>query len=204
VEKPANDGHRLLDVLRRRWSPVAFSTWPIAREDLCSILEAARWAPSSYNGQPWHFIVAMREQPEEFQRILECLNPRNVEWARNAPVLMIAVTRLDFAHTGQPNRHAFHDIGLAVESMVIQAMSVDIFTHQMAGFSPDKARELFGIPESFEPVTAIAMGYAGSAEKMPAEFRERQNAPRTRKELADFVFSGSWGNPSPVVTKQEP
>lgn len=193
MEKPASNSHPILDLIRRRWSPVAFSDEPVSREDLLSILEAARWAPSCYNDQPWHFIVATKEQPEEFDRLLHCLADANIAWVQYAPVLMLSVARLHFAHNDKPNRYAWHDIGLAAENMVMQAMSLGIFAHQMAGILPDKAREAYDFPEGYEAVSAIALGYPGDADRLSEALQQRQAAPRSRKPLDSFVFASKWG-----------
>jgi nitroreductase len=199
MEKPADAQYSIHELLRKRWSPVAFSERLVPGEHLCSLLEAARWAPSCYNDQPWHFLIATKEQPEDFNRLLGCLVEANVAWARHAPVLMLTVARLHFAHNEKVNRHAWHDIGLAVGNLLAQATSLGILVHQMAGFSAAKAREVFGIPEDYEPITAIALGYPGNADRLPEALRQRHAAPRTRRPLEQFVYSGAWGRTSPLV-----
>ncbi len=199
MEKPADAQYPIHELLRRRWSPRAFADRRVEPEKLRSLLEAARWAPSSYNEQPWSFILAAKDDPENFQRLLGCLVEGNQAWAQLAPVLMISVARLNFARTGQPNRHAFHDVGLAAENLVIQAMALDLMVHQMAGIYPDKAREIFRIPAGYEPVAAIALGYPGEPDRLAENLRQRELAPRTRKTLAEFVFTGEWGRTSPLV-----
>jgi len=199
MEKPADTQYPIHELLRRRWSPVAFSERLVPREHLCSLLEAARWAPSCYNEQPWHFIIATKEQPEKFNRLLGCLVETNIAWAQHAPVLMLTVARLHFAHNEKPNRHAWHDIGLAVGNLLTQATSLGISAHQMAGFSAVKAREVFSIPEGYEPVTAIALGYPGNADRLPEALRQRHTAPRSRRPLEQIVYSGTWGQTSPLV-----
>ncbi len=199
MEKLAPVDHPIQYLLRRRWSPRAFSGQEIAKESLLSLLEAARWAPSCYNEQPWSFLVATKENPEEYERLLGCLVEFNQSWAKTAPVLMISVAKLAFDKDGKPNRHAFHDVGLAVENMVIQATDMGIFVHQMAGFDVDKTRGAFGIPASHEPVAAIALGYPGDPEVLDAGTRHRESAARERKPLSSFVFTGKWDEPSPLV-----
>ena len=121
MEKPADTKHPIHNLLRRRWSPRAFSGRMVEANQLCSVLEAARWAPSSYNEQPWRFIVATKENPVEFDRLLSCLVEGNALWAQQAPVLMLSVAKLSFEKNDKANRHAIHDVGLAVENLVIQA-----------------------------------------------------------------------------------
>jgi len=188
------------ELIRRRWSPRAFADRPVDPEKLRSLLEAARWAPSSFNEQPWAYLVATREEPEAFGRLLTALREGNRAWAARAPVLMLSVAKLDFDHNRQPNRHAFHDVGLATANLVTQATAMGLVAHQMAGFDAAKARELFAIPDGWEPVAAIALGYPGEASLLPAPLRDRELAPRTRKPLEEFVFSGRWGHPAPFVS----
>jgi nitroreductase len=202
MEKPAETQHPIHDLIRRRWSPRAFAARPVEPEHLLSLLEAARWAPSSFNEQPWVFLVATHDNPEEFQRMLSCLVDANVVWAQRAPVLMLSVARRSFEHNSKPNRHAFHDVGLAAANLVTQATVLGLAVHQMAGILPDKAREVFGIPEGYDAVAGIAIGYPGEPDLLPEELRKRELAPRTRKPLESFVFSGRWGGISPLVGKK--
>ena len=201
MEKPAQTDYPILEILKRRWSPRAFSDQMVEPEKLLSLFEAARWAPSSFNEQPWYFVMATKEKPEEHARLLGCLAEKNQQWARLAPVLMVSVAKLNFDKNGKPNRHAFHDVGLAVGTMIVQATSLDLFVHQMAGFSPEKVVELYQIPNGFEPVAAIAIGYPGEMEDLPEQFRTQETGPRSRKPIESFVFDGRWGQPSPLVSK---
>jgi nitroreductase len=193
MEKLANSQYPIHQLLQQRWSPLAFSKQQIEAETLCSLLEAARWTASSYNQQPWNFIVATQENPEEFSRLLSCLVEANQVWAQNAPVLMISVAKLDFEKNGQPNRHAFYDVGAAVCSLTIQATSLGLFVHQMAGFDISKARQMYSIPEGYEAVSAIAIGYPGDPQALPEQYQQREFAPRQRQPQQAFVFTGTWG-----------
>lgn len=186
------------DVVSTRWSPRAFDSRPVEPEKLQSLFEAARWAASSYNAQPWFFIVAAKDDPANFQKVLDSLVEFNQSWAKNAPVLAVSVAALKFEN-GQPNRHAFHDVGQAAANLALQANAVGLQIHQMAGILPDKARELFSIPDGYEAVAGIALGYQGDAAALPDHLRERENAPRARKPLKSFVFEGKWGEPSPLL-----
>ncbi len=199
MEKPAKTKYPIHELLLRRWSPVAFSDRRVGPETLGSLLEAARWAPSSFNEQPWSFIVATKDNPRECERMLGCLIEFNQQWARKAPVLMLTVASLKFARNQKDNRHAFHDVGLAAANLVVQATSLGLVVHQMAGILPDKAREVFGIPEGHEAVTGIALGYPGDAAKLDEKLRRREQAPRSRKPLEEFVFTGRWGQKSPLL-----
>ena len=200
MEPAARTESPVHDLIRRRRSPRAFAGRPVEPEKLRSLLEAARWAPSSSNEQPWAYLVATRENPEEFSRLLSVLVEGNRGWAQKAPVLMLSVAKLTFDRNGNPNRHAFHDVGLATANLVTQATAMGLAAHQMAGFDAEKAHEVFAIPEGWEPVTAIALGCPGDASALPGRLRDLELAPRTRKPLEEFVFTGRWGQTSPLVT----
>lgn len=182
------------ELLERRRSPYAFSPRSVEPEKLRAVFEAARSAPSSYNEQPWRFIIATRDDPEAYQRLLSVLVDANRQWAKNAPVLMVSVAKLDFAN-GNPNRHAFHDVGQAAAYLTIQATALGLMVHQMGGFDAAEARELLRIPAGYEAVAAIALGYPGDPEDLPEPMRSRENGPRRRKPLAELVFEGSWNRP---------
>jgi nitroreductase len=200
MKRPAQTNHQIHDLLTHRWSPRAFSDRMVEKEKILGILEAARWSPSSFNEQPRNLIVATKDYPKEHERLLQCLSEGNIRWAKFAPVLMISVAKLIFRRNGKPNRHAFHDVGLALGSLVIQATHLGLCVHQMAGILIDKIRETYNIPDTHEPVTGIAIGYYGNIDQLPGDLRERELADRTRKPLDEFVFSGSWNKPSYLVS----
>jgi nitroreductase len=191
--------HPVHELLTKRWSPYSFDVRSVTDEDLRSLFEAARWAPSSYNEQPWNYIVAKKENPEEFQRLLSCLVEGNQVWAKAAPVLALGIAKLRFARNDQPNRAAIHDLGLAAGNLVVEATARGLWVHQMIGILPDKAREIYAIPEGYEPMTGIAIGYAGDPKALPEGLRERDLARRPRKPLKEFVFSQKWGNVSEII-----
>jgi nitroreductase len=141
----------------------------------------------------------MIENADEFERLLDCLVESNALWARHAPVLMLSIAKLNFERNGKPNRHAFHDVGQAAASLTLQATALGLVVHQMAGFRAAKAREQFNIPEGYEPVAAIAVGYQGEPESLPEDLRERELAERTRRPLESFVFNTQWGQTSTLV-----
>jgi nitroreductase len=199
MEKPADTRHPVHDLIRRRWSPLAFAETPVEPEKLRSLLEAARWAASSYNEQPWAYLVATRDNPEEFEKLLGCLVEGNRTWARHVPVLMLSVAKLAFDRNGQPNRHAWHDVGAASATLCLQATALGLFVHQMAGILPAQARTVYGIPEGWEPVAGLAVGYPGDPAALPEKLRQRQDAPRSRKEITSFVFAGKWGQVASVT-----
>jgi nitroreductase len=178
--------------MRRRWSPRAFSERLVEPEKLASMFEAARWTASCYNEQPWSFIVATRDDAAEFARLLGCLIEGNQAWVARAPVLIVSVARLNFAQSGKPNRHAIYDVGQATAHLILQATAMGLFAHPMAGFHPDKVRELYGVPEGFEPVAAIAAGYPGDPAALSESLRQRELAPRVRRPQAEFVMRGRF------------
>jgi nitroreductase len=199
IDKLAETRYPIEDSLRQRWSPLAFSDRSVESEKLCILLEAARWAASSYNEQPWSYIIATRNDRTEFDRLLSCLAEGNQEWARNAPVLMLSVARMNFEKNGDVNRHAFHDVGAASSSLAIQAAALGLFTHQMAGFDVPTAKEIYGIPEGYEPVAAFALGYLGDSSTLSERLQQRELSPRTRKPLEAFVFAGKWNQAATLV-----
>lgn len=198
--KIATAEHPIHPLIQHRWSPRAFAEQPVEPEKLLSLLEAARWAPSGGNGQPWHFIVGVRGQSATHGKLVEAIKEGNLPWARQAPVLVLTVATTTTS-SGRPHTHAFHDVGLAVANLTFQATALDLYVHQMGGFSPDKARELFAIPEGFDPVTMLAIGYLGEPQMLAEPYREREMTPRTRRPLAEFVFEESWGQTAAVVAE---
>ena len=202
TNKSADTSYPIHEFLRERWSPRAFADRPVSTEQLVTVLEAARWAPSAFNEQPWNFIVAMREDQVAFERVLSCLREGNVVWAQHAPVLMIAVAKLAFDRNGKTNRHAFHDVGQAIAHLTFQSAAEGLVLHQMAGFSPEKARDVFAIPETHEPATALAIGYIGEPDALPDDLHEREVADRSRNSLSSFVFTEGWDVPSPYLPKE--
>src|SRR5437763_15662504 len=193
--------HPVHDLIAARWSPYAFAERPVAKADLLSLFEAARWAPSSFNEQPWSYLVATRDEPEEYARLLSCLVEGNRAWAQAAPVLALGCTSLNFTRNGQPNAAAVHDLGLASASLVLEATARGLAVHQMIGILPDRAREVYQIPEGVQPLTGLAIGYAGDPAALPEKLRERDLARRPRKPLTAFVFTGRWGMAAPLVGK---
>ncbi len=195
AHKHATPDHPIHELLAKRWSPYAFADRPVSDADLRSVFEAARWAASSYNEQPWRYIVATKANPAEHERLLSCLVEGNQAWAKAAPVLAIGCTCLNFTRNGKPNAAAVHDLGLASANLTFEAESRGLSVHQMIGILPDKARELYRIPEGVQPLTGLAIGYAAAPETLPEALRPRDVAPRTRNSLSQFVFTGDWEKP---------
>lgn len=197
--KKATPDHPIHDLIANRWSPYAFADRAVPDADLRSLFEAARWAASSYNEQPWSYIVATRADGEAFQRLLSCLVEGNQAWAKAAPVLALGCTNLLFARNNKPNAAAVHDLGLASATLTLEATARGLFVHQMIGILPEKARELYRIPEGVQAVTGLAIGYAADPNLSPEKLKERDLAPRNRKSLAEFVFGTEWGAASNLV-----
>ncbi|MFK7820712.1 MAG: nitroreductase family protein [Planctomycetaceae bacterium] len=194
MKKPAELDHPIHDLLAQRWSPVGFEPKPLPQAELCSCLEAARWAASAFNEQPWTFLVAQRENTAEFEKMLSVLVEANQAWAKNASVLLLTCANQQFIRNSKPNTAALHDLGLAVGNLSVEATARGLIVHQMKGFLPDKAREAYDVPEQIELVTAIALGYAADPETLPDDLKQRDLAERHRKPLAKFVFEGEWGH----------
>ncbi|MFN8511251.1 MAG: nitroreductase family protein [Thermomicrobiales bacterium] len=193
IAKPAASDHPIHDLIQRRWSPRAFADQAISPELQRSLFEAARWAPSAGNGQPWSFIVADRfRDPEGFATMLDLLNPSNQNWARHASLLLIGVTQR-IRDEGKEARHALYDLGMAAENLVLQGVELGLAAHQMAGFDFERAREVYAIPPSHEAIVAIAIGYQGIHSALPAELQLREMAERQRKPLSSFIYAGRFG-----------
>jgi len=201
MQKPAPTQHHVHELIQQRWSPRAFSEKPVPPEVLRSLFEAARWAPSSSNEQPWAFLVATTDEKENHAKMLSTLVEFNQAWAKHAPVLAIAVSELAFAKNGHPNRNAFYDTGAAVANLSAEATSRGLFVHQMAGFDPHKAIELFEIPSGWEPIAAFTIGYPGNPESLSETLRQRELAPRERKPLDTFVMGEQWGKTASFIRK---
>jgi nitroreductase len=198
-EKLAETDTPINALLAHRWSPRAFESRAVEPEKLRALFEAARWSASSGNVQPWHFLIGTKDNPDGFKKVLECLVESNRVWAKNAPVLGLSAAAVKFPDSQQDNRYALHDVGQAMAYLTVEAMDQGLFVHQMGGILPDKARESFEIPERYEVVAGFAIGYRGDPSSLPDKLRERELAPRVRKPLQEFVFSGQWGKTADLV-----
>jgi len=203
MEKRAETQAPVHDLLARRWSPRAFSDQSVEPVKLLSLFEAARWAPSSNNEQPWAFIVAAKDDQKNFEAMVSVLVEFNRGWANRAAVLILTLAHTQFEKDGTPNRHGFYDLGQAAISIALQATAMGLMAHQMAGFSVEVARERFSVPQGWEPVSVIAIGYPGDLDTLSDRLRQREIAPRQRKPVEQFVFSGTWGHPAPIVASAE-
>jgi nitroreductase len=196
--KLARPDHPIHELLAARYSPYVFEPRPVEREKLLACLEAARWAASSFNEQPWSFLLAERGDQREFQRMLGCLMEANQAWARHAGVLLITVVKPTFTKNDKPNRVAEHDVGLALGNFCLQASALGLAVHQMAGVDLEQARREYSIPPSHAPLTGVALGYAGDPDQSAdANLAQRDRTPRDRRPLRDFVFHGQFGQTAP-------
>lgn len=190
--KKANTEYNIHPLITNRWSPRAFlPDKEVSREQLLKLFDAARWAPSSFNEQPWRFIVG-RKGEENYDKIFETLVEFNQQWTKNAPVLLLACGKRTFSKNGKDNRHYRYDTGAAMTTLAFQATADGLFIHQMAGFKPDKAREIFNIPEDYEAIAACAIGYKGDPDMLEDKNKESETTERSRKSLEEIVFEGDW------------
>ena len=192
--KPRTVDYPVNELIHNRWSPVCFADDPVEPEKIHSIFEAARWAPSCFNEQPWNWVIGLKGRGDAHAKILSCLSTQNQEWAQLAPILAISVARLTFAKNDKPNRHAYHDVGLAMGILCVQAVDLELSVHQMGGFSIEKAREVLEIPDGCDPVAAIAIGYMANPETCENEsLRKRDETIKSRKPQKEFLHHGTWG-----------
>lgn len=189
IEKPTiQHDHPIQDVLKNRWSPRAFDEKPVEKEELMSLLEAARWAASSFNEQPWRFIYAHKGSPD-YDKILSSINEFNQTWAQKAPVLLVGLAKKTFSANGKPNKHSWYDLGAAIAQLTMEATTRDLYLHQMAGFYSEKIQSGFELNEDIEPVVAIALGYLGDAETLPSNLASKEEQPQQRKTLEELIIN---------------
>jgi len=181
------------ELISSRKSIRAFENRSLNESDLLRLFEAARWAPSSRNEQPWRFISARKEDKTSFEKMMTSLNENNRSWARHASALILVLSKTTFTETDTPNAHARYDTGMAVANLTFQATALNISTHQLGGFDAAMAAELFHVPHGFEPVVLIALGYQGNPESLPEPFRAREGMPRKRKTLEELHFTKQFG-----------
>ncbi len=194
-QKTATTSVPISEIIRKRWSPRAFDpNKPVSHDDLLALLEAARWAASCYNDQPWRYIVCNKTiDAEGWQRGLDVLVEKNRQWAKNAPVLMLSIAMQDFNHNGKPNRWAQHDTGAASASLCLQAVALGLSVHQMGGFDADKARSVFKLPDNCQPMAMMAVGYQADVDTLDEDFKVMELAERSRAELQGRFYAGRWG-----------
>ena len=197
MKKPAITQVNIQETVANRWSSRAYdASKKVSREQILALLEAARWAPSSYGDQPWQVIVWNKSVDEKsWDEAFSCLMPSNQAWAKDAPVLLLGCANNLLSHNGEKNRFAQYDTGAAIENLCLQATHMGLMVHQMGGFNSDAAREKFNIPADVTPMAMLAVGYEGDASHLSEELKAREIAPRTRKVLGELFFDAGWGKP---------
>lgn len=197
LHKPATSAAPIHDLITKRWSCRAFdANKPVSHDQVISLVEAARWAPSCFGDEPWRFIVWNRNRDATaWQKAFDCLVEWNQNWVKNAPVLALVVANSIFRKNGKPNAWGQYDSGAAAENFCLQAVSLGLMAHQMGGFDADRIRREFGVPEQFSCMAMIAVGYQGEETVLNDELKELELAPRERTPLGEHFFEGAWGSP---------
>ncbi len=193
IENKAKTDFPIHQLIAKRWSARAFSTRPVERPKLLTVLEAARWAPSSRNEQPWRYIVFTNDNPQTLKKAQSVLKEIN-DYAKRAPILICAITKRTYSDNGNPNRLYFHDLGAANENMFLEAFNQGLIMHEMGGFDVQKAREVFNVPPDYEIGIMIAIGYQDTYHVLPERLKEKAFTPRPRKPLSEIVFIEEIGN----------
>ncbi len=202
MRNPAPVLYPVHDLVKMRWSPRAHDGKAVSRDELATLCEAARWAPSSFNEQPWRFLVAPRDDEAGFAALFECLTPPNRRWADKVGALIVVTAKRIHDCDGLPNRYAEHDIGIALGVMSLQAAALDLAFHIMGGFDRAAIALLCGIPNGYEPISMASVGHVGLSDTLPADLETRETAPRRRKPFNEVVFGPRWGSPFPQGSAQ--
>jgi nitroreductase len=186
----------ILEIIKERWSPYSFSSAPVEEFKLKAMLEAAGHAPSCNNEQPWMFVYTTQENSKVFADYVEFMADGNKVWARHAYALFISLARMKFTHNNKPNRFAYYDTGMAVSNMLMQAVSLDIYVHQMGGFSVHKVKEYLKLNDDIEPVAMMAVGYLGDGTLLSPELLRRDENRRPKRPVNEFAFQNFICNPA--------
>ena len=186
----------ILEIIQERWSPYSFSPAPVEEFKLKAMFEAAAYAPSCNNEQPWMFVYSTRQNRRVFDDFLSFMVESNKVWAKHAYAIIISMARTKFSYSGKPNRYAFHDTGMAVANLLLQALAMDVYVHQMGGFSVEKVKEYFKLNENVEPVAIMAVGYLGDGASLLPELLKRDEKRRPRKSVNEFAFKNSLSDPA--------
>lgn len=194
-QKTATTSVKIHDIIQARWSPRAFAAdKPVSHADLLALLEAARWASSCFNDQPWRFVVCDKStDAQSWEKAFAILAEKNKLWAKNAPVLILAVAMQNFNHNGSPNRWAVYDTGAACANLSLQATALGLVVHQMGGFDAEKARAVFNLPSDCTPMAMMAVGYQADVEVLDEDFKASELAARSRATLQERFYAGAWG-----------
>lgn len=200
-EKLATTCVNIHELIQKRWSPRAFDAdKPVSHADLLALLEAARWTASCFNDQPWRFVICNKNTDgDNWQIALSVLVAANQLWAKNAPILILAVAMKHFSHNNQANRWAMYDTGAACANLSLQATALGLVVHQMGGFDAEKARELFHLPTDCTAMTVLAVGYQAEADSLPENFKTAELAERSRAALTELFYEGQWHHEFPPV-----
>jgi len=177
------------ELITERWSPVAFDSRPVNHDQMHLLFEAAKWAPSARNAQPWRFIYATKEMPD-YQVLLDLLDDQNQVWARTAPLLVLALAQVVSTYKNRPNRLAFYETGMAVSHLLLQATHMGLYVHQMSGYDWVRAKKTLVIPTRYEPTAMMAIGYKGDPAQLPREVAAREDRKRERMEISKFLVAG--------------
>lgn len=196
MQKPAITQQPVHDVIASRWSGRAYdATKSVSKDQVISLLEAARWAPSCFGDEPWRYVVSNKaDNLPAWQAAFDCLVPGNQGWAVNAPVLLLICADTLFRHNDKPNKWAAYDTGAATENLCLQATALGLMAHQMGGFDADKARQTFKVPERYQILAMVTVGYQAAVEGLAEDVKERELAARSRKPLGELFFDGAWDN----------
>jgi nitroreductase len=181
----------ILEIIQERWSPYSFSSTPVEEFKLKAMFEAAGFAPSCNNEQPWMFVIVTRDNKKIFDEYVGFLTEVNKLWASQAYALVISMARMKFTFSGKPNRFAFYDTGMAVSNLLLQGTALDIYVHQMGGYSVEKVIKYFNLDEDIQPVAMMAIGYLGEGTNLPPELLKRDEKRRPRKTISEYVFRNS-------------
>ncbi len=197
MNKPAITQAPIIDVIANRWSGRAYdANKAVSSEQMISMLEAARWAPSCFGDEPWRFIVMDKNNnATAWEKAFDCLVPGNQAWVKDAPVLILICAHSLFNHNQKLNRWGAYDTGAAAISLCLQATSMGLMTHQMGGFDGEKARDVFAIPEQYQMMSMLTVGYAADINNLSEELKERELAPRKRRVLNELFYDGVWNKP---------
>jgi nitroreductase len=197
IPKPATTQQPIHEIIANRWSGRAYdASKPVSKEQVISLLEAARWAPSCFGDEPWRYVVCNKaDNMQAWQAAFDCLVPGNQGWAVNAPVLLLICADTVFRANGKPNKWAPYDTGAATENLCLQAAASGLMAHQMGGFDADKARASFKVPERYQILPMVTVGYQAPVDALSGEVKERELAARNRQPLGELFFDGAWENP---------
>ena len=197
LERLAQTSRPIHELLARRWSSRAYDPKRgVTREQLTTLLEAGRWAPSCNGDEPWRYLIWDKTRDlAGWQKAFDCLSENNKKWVKNVPLLMLSCAGSNFAATGKPNRWTQHDTGAASVSIALQAAAMGLMVHQMGGYDAEKARAAFEIPAEYTPMAMIAVGYQTDPDILDEETKAKELRPRARKPVGERFFEGGWGKP---------